>query len=145
MSSQVSTLATIRGRLLAIFLLGTLGTSAELLLIEHTEGFSQLVPLLVAAAGLVVLGWHLAHRGAASLRAVQGTMILFVLSGAAGLILHYRGNVEFELEMRPGERGFALFSAAMKGATPALAPGTMILLGLIGLTYAHRHPAVTED
>ena len=58
-----------------------------------------------------------------------------------GVILHYRGNAEFELEMTPALGGLALMKAAILGATPLLAPGTMSLLGIIGLLYTWRHPA----
>ncbi|MGQ0703888.1 MAG: hypothetical protein ACT4PM_12215 [Gemmatimonadales bacterium] len=34
-------------------------------------------------------------------------MILLCINGPAGLLLHYRGNVEFELKMQPG--GLARF------------------------------------
>jgi hypothetical protein len=54
--------------------------------------------------------------------------------------------VEFELEMYPGLSGLELFREAMKGATPALAPGTMTILGLLGLAYTYglaptNHPS----
>ena len=71
--------------------------------------------------------------------------ILFVLSGVVGLWLHYHGNVEFELEMYPGLAGFELFRESVTGATPTLAPGTMLELGLLGLLYTYRHPAWTAD
>ena len=63
------------------------------------------------------------------------------VSGMIGLYLHYRGNVEFELEMYPSIRGFELFWKSITGATPALAPATMLLLGLIGLAYSYQHPS----
>jgi hypothetical protein len=69
-------------------------------------------------------------------------MVLSLVSGVLGAWLHYRGNVEFELEMEPALRGLTLFWRAMRGATPALAPGTMIQLGLVGLAYTFRHPAL---
>jgi hypothetical protein len=43
--------------------------------------------------------------------------------------------VEFERELNPDASGFSLFRDAMMGATPALAPGTMILLGAVGWAY----------
>jgi hypothetical protein len=55
--------------------------------------------------------------------------------------LHYRANQKFELEADPNMTGFALFSKVMTGAAPALAPGAMIQLGLLGLVYTFRHPA----
>jgi hypothetical protein len=52
--------------------------------------------------------------------------------------LHYQGNVEFERELAPDASGLPLVWEALKGATPALAPGTMMLLGAVGLTAAPR-------
>ena len=54
-----TTLGAIRWFLMAILLMGLLGTGVELLLLEHTEGFWQWVPLLLIAIGLVVLVDHL--------------------------------------------------------------------------------------
>jgi hypothetical protein len=120
----------------AIFLFGSLGTGAELLLMEHTEGVWQNVPLVLVAIGCSGLAVMAIKPGRAQLRAFQLVMALFVASGLAGLWLHYRGNVEFELELRPGSSGLDLFRESMMGATPALAPGTMILLGAVGLAYS---------
>jgi hypothetical protein len=69
-------------------------------------------------------------------------MWLFVVSGLVGLWLHYKGNVEFEREMYPALAGLQLFKQAMTGATPSLAPGTMVQFGMLGLLYAFRHPAL---
>ncbi len=137
---QSTTLGAIRWFLMAILLMGLLGTGVELLLLEHTEGLWQWVPLLLIAIGLIVLSWGLLYPGRRNIRVLQGTMILFVLSGLVGLILHYEGNAEFELEMYPSLKGLELFWEAIRGATPTLAPGTMIQLGLLGLAYTIRHP-----
>jgi hypothetical protein len=70
-------------------------------------------------------------------------MVLFILSGAVGLFLHYDGKVEFRLESNPSLAGWALFKEAMVGAVPpALAPAAMAHFGLLGLAYAWRHPAL---
>jgi hypothetical protein len=128
--------------LLAFFLFGTVGTGLELLLLDHTEDWQQLAPVVLLGASLLVLAWHGAAPGRASVRTFQGLMLLFVVSGAVGLWLHYRGNVEFELEMYPALAGVGLFWEAVKGATPTLAPGLMILLGCLGLAFTFRHPAL---
>ena len=67
------------------------------------------------------------------------------MSGVVGLWLHYQGNTEFELEMYPSLEGLALFWEAIRGATPTLAPGTMLELGLLGLAYMYRHPVLTRS
>jgi hypothetical protein len=119
-----------------------LGTASELLLLGHFEDTWQLVPLALIAAGLVVVAWYAVVRSAVSLRAFQGVMFLNLGSGLAGVLLHYRGNAEFELEMYPGIAGLELFRESMTGAFPALAPGSMILFGLLGLAWTFRHPAL---
>lgn len=142
---EQSILPHIRRILLGALWLGTLGTVVELLLLEHYEEWRQIVPLALLGSGLLVLAWHAIARGAAPLHVLQVLMMLYVLGGAAGMLLHYRGNVEFELEMYPDRRGLALFRESMMGATPALAPGTLIQLGLVGLAYSYRHPRLARS
>ncbi|HVR69698.1 MAG TPA: hypothetical protein VMT87_02540 [Vicinamibacteria bacterium] len=132
----------VRRALLAIFVLGCLGTGAELLLLGHDEKPWQWTPLGLIGAGLIVLAWHALAPARAGVRAFQALMLLFAASGLVGTFLHYRGNVEFELEMHPEGTRWELFRGAVTGATPALAPGTMTLLGSIGLLYTYRHPAL---
>ena len=137
-------LTRLRRVLAASFVFGSLGTGAELLLLEHTEDAWQLAPLVLIAIGCALLALLAVRGSRAGVRIFQLTMIAFIASGVAGVVLHYQGNVEFELELQPDVAGFGLFWEAMKGATPALAPGTMMLLGVLGLTYTYRHPAVME-
>ena len=92
------------------------------------------------ATGTIVIGWHAAAPSAASVRALQLVTLLLVLNGAIGVGLHFRGNVAFELEKYPSLSGFELVRKTMTGATPALAPWTMVMLGLIGLAHTYRHP-----
>lgn len=118
--------------LLAIWVFGLLGVAAELVLLEHYEDFRQLIPFVVIAIGLVAAGWLLARPGRAASRAFGSVVALLALSGLIGLILHYRGNVEFERERDPALGGVSLIWESLTGATPALAPGTMILFAFIG-------------
>ena len=125
---------------LVLFIVGSVGTGAELILLEHVEDGWQLVPVVLLGGSLLALGWQAVDRGPRSTRLVQIAMVLCVASGVSGLWLHYAGNAEFELEMYPSLSGFDLFRGAIAGATPTLAPGTMIQLGLLGLAYTYRHP-----
>ena len=142
---ESTTVRRIRGFLLGLFVIGLGGTGVELLLLEHTEGFWQLVPLGLMGLGGAALAWFAATGGSSSLRLFQGTMGAFVLSGVVGLWLHYQGNAEFELEMYPFLQGLGLFWEAIRGATPTLAPGTMLELGLLGLAYTYRHPLLARS
>lgn len=137
-----NTLSALRKGVLAIFVFGVAGTCVELFLLGHVEGVWQLAPIVLMIMSILQVAWHLVERKSASLRAFQITMVLFLAAGAAGSLLHGKANMEFELELHPSSRGTELFSGIMTGATPALAPGAMIQLGLLGLGYSFRHPAL---
>ena len=137
---ETNALTHIRTLLLGTLVVAMIGTAAELLLLGHFESTAQFVPLVLLATGLSVVAWHVVASGKASVRALQVTMVLFIVSGGIGVGLHYDGNVEFELEMYPSMSGFELIRKTLTGATPVLAPGTMALLGLIGLAHTYQHP-----
>jgi hypothetical protein len=121
--------------LLAAFA-GIAGTAAELLLLGHTEGWQQQLPVALLALALIAVTWHVARPSPRALAALQVVMWLCIVSGGLGVVLHYQGNAAFELEMYPEMAGVELFRETLTGATPVLAPGTMALLGLVGLSYA---------
>jgi cation transport ATPase len=129
--------------LLTIFLLGMIGAAAELLLLGHTEDWRQWVPLALFLLSLFALLGHAVVRRAATLRIFQATMLLFIISGAAGCWFHYQAKREFKLEANPALAGWELFrEAIVSGAVPpVLAPGLMIQLGLIGLAYGYCRPS----
>jgi hypothetical protein len=125
---------------LAILVLGLLGTAVELILLQHYGDWMQLAPLALIVLALAGILWHIVAPSASNVRALQGLMVLFVVAGPIGMGLHYDANAEFEHEMDPSLTGVRLFSESLSGATPLLAPGTMVQLGLIGLVYTYRHP-----
>lgn len=142
-TAGVNTLSIVRRWLLALLLFGLVGAIVELLLLEHYDEGPQFVPLVLIVAAVGVLAWHSARPNARSVRALQVLMVLFVLAGGLGLELHFRGAAEFQLEMDPSQRAWDVFKKAMRAKDPpVLAPGLMVELGLIGLVYAYRHPAV---
>jgi hypothetical protein len=144
--SASDALAVVRRFLMAILVLGMLGTTTELLLLAHYEDPKQLIPLALLGTALFVLAWHAVAGRAASVRALQLMMLAFVGAGLLGVVLHYRGAMEFALETDPSLRGGKLFWKVMQAkAPPALAPGVMVQLGLVGLAFAYRHPALCSS
>ena len=141
-SAPDRTIAALRTLLLGILLFGMLGTGAELVLIGHDEDWWQWIPIvLLGIATAMSVGMLVnRHRPATGMtRWFRATMVLLILSGALGSVLHYRANREFKLEMDPSLSGLALFSSVIRAKTPpSLAPGTMALLGLVGLASAFR-------
>jgi hypothetical protein len=137
---ESETLAAIRRLLLGALAVGVVGTSGELILLRHIDKPAQWIPLVFLGAGLPVLIWHAAAPSTASIRVLQGLMLAFIALGVLGVGLHYDGNVEFERELHPDERGWTFIRKTVAGATPVLAPGSMVLLGLVGLAHAYHHP-----
>lgn len=125
-----------------LVLLGIAGLLAELVLLEHTESAWQWVPLAALGLGFAGALAVALRPSPRTLRPFQAVMALFVAAGALGVYLHFRGNVEWELESDASLRGTRLYWAALHGATPALAPGALAQLGLLGLALAYRHPAL---
>lgn len=123
-----------------VLLASFIGTGGELLLLEHTEDFWQWLPLVLLGLGSGALVLRVLVPRTWTIRLIRLLMGLFLVTGAVGLYLHYRGNAEFELEMYPTLAGLELFWEALKGATPTLAPAAMTQFGLLGLAYCFRHP-----
>jgi hypothetical protein len=134
----------IRRALLAILLFGLVGTEVELFLLKHTDGFWQLVPVvLVGLTALLALATGV-KPGPVLVGILRAVMGVFLIAGAVGVVQHFTGNIGYEKESNPGLAGAELYEAALMGSTPLLAPGVMVQLGLIGLLYTYRHPAFTR-
>src|SRR5215213_551121 len=143
MTDDAQTLGGMRRLLLAILLIGMIGTAVELLLLDHDEDLTQLIPLVLLGLGVGAALWNAAARSRGSVLTVQIVMVLFLASGLLGVYFHYAANVEFQHEMDPALTGMTLWWKVLRAkAPPALAPATMVQLGLIGLAYAYRQPAM---
>ena len=133
-----------RALILILFYVGVLGTAAELVLLGHYEDYRQWAPLALFASSLGAgIGLAVGPRKQA-LRIFRWVAIGFVIAGFTGVYYHYVGNADFELEMYPTLSGFDLLRESLTGATPALAPGSVAHLGLLGLLYTFRHPELAR-
>jgi hypothetical protein len=138
-------LQDVRRFILGILLFGLTGTAAELVLINHIEDPWQIVPVALIGAAALCLAWYGLRGGGVSLRALQCTMLFFLLSGALGVVFHSRASVEFQRDLNPSIESMALLWKVMTTQSPpALAPGMMVQLGLLGLAYTYRHPAFAQ-
>ena len=133
-----------RKLILALIALGALGLIGELVLLEHYEDPWQWAPLAALGAGLFALIGVTVRPGPGTIRFLQVVSVTCVVLGVVGLWLHLSGNIEFELEGNPELRGWPLYWEALRGAVPALAPGALAQLGLLGLLFAHHHPAANR-
>lgn len=145
-ASPATTLAELRRLLLALLAFGLVGTATDLLLIGHDEDVWQMIPLALIGLAVVVtaalaLSSPATGRAAMLVRVFRVVMVLLIIAGGLGAVLHYRANMEFKLEMDPSLSGFALFSSVVRAkAPPAMAPATLVILGLLGLAAAYRRP-----
>ncbi len=146
LSDTAATLGSLRRILLGILLLGMAGSTIELLLLQHTEDSTQLIPLLLMGIGYIVVAWNAVRKSRRSITSLQILMVLFIAAGVLGTFFHYQANVAFQLEVEPQLAGRELVWKVLRAQTPpALAPGVLAQLGLVGLAYAYRHPALTRN
>jgi hypothetical protein len=135
----MDTLTGLRRLLAVILLIGMSGTLAELLLLRHVEDALQLAPIGLLGCGIAGVAWHAWTQSPGSLVTLRLVMALFVAAGLAGIYFHFAANVEFQKETDPLLTGSALVWRALEAAVPpALAPGVMLQLGLVGLAYTYR-------
>jgi len=128
-----------------VLLFGIAGVLAELVLIEHTESRTMWIPLVTLGFGALAVVLRLARPTRGTDRLMMIVMSAFVVSGVLGVWFHFDGNRQFELEVYPTMEGSELFWESLSGATPALAPGTMVLLGLIGLVATVGAPLSNRE
>ena len=123
-----------------LLIFGQAGVLLDLWLLEHYEDVWQWAPLALLAGGLLA-SLRVARRpGPRSLRILWWILLVQLGSGAVGLFLHLKANVEFELELHPDSGGWQLVRETMQGAIPALAPGAMFQLALLGMLFCWKHP-----
>jgi hypothetical protein len=128
----------LRRWVLGLLVLGLVGTVTELVLLSHYEQPMQLVPVVLIVIALAVVVWHVLRHDSASLYALQVVMALFVVAGFAGVVAHFNGSVEFQLDLNPEMSTWELVEKVLRAkAPPVLAPGMMLQFGLLGLAYAY--------
>lgn len=142
-AAEPETLTALRRMILALLVSDAAGLGVDLLLLQHFESPAQIIAPGLLAAALAMVVWHVRDRGPRSLRMLQAAMWLLVGAGGLGLYFHYRANVEFQREIDPSIGGVALIREALAAKTPpALAPGALTGLGVLGLIYTFRHPGL---
>lgn len=144
-SAPSNTVSHLRLMLLALSTFICLMTPVELLLLNHLEKPWQWIPFaaLVVLALANVLVWRRASAGL--IRTYQVLMGALMLVGVLGVFFHLRQNYQMSLELAPEAVGWGRVMETLRGASPALAPGLFAQLGLLGLVFSYRHPALALD
>lgn len=139
---QGSTEERLRRLFLAVAAFIFVGTILELLLLEHTEEPLQWVPLVVSGIGLLTVAAVWVWPGEFLIRALRWLMVAVIVSGFIGMYLHFRGNLAFSREINPSFTFTEALWPAIKGSYPLLAPGILLVAGILGLAGTYRHPVL---
>lgn len=131
------------------FMLGTsgllfAGTVAELLLVDHAESFTQLIPFALCGLGLLAAAAALFRPRRAALLALRVVSALAALGSLYGVYEHVAGNVALQREVNPNAAGFEFLMGALDGGNPLLAPGVLTLAAALALAATYRHPALSS-
>ena len=135
-----------RGRRFLLVVSGALfaATAVELLLTEHYENPLQLVAFALCALGLaVVLAVWVAPRRA-TVQALRIGMVVVALGTLLGVYEHMAGNWAFAREVRPDAFGSDLAWSVLSGGNPLLAPGVLLLGGVLAVAATYRHPVLDQ-
>ena len=138
---SVSVEARLRGILCSLAIFAFLFTPVELLLLEHTGDWVQLIPFAACFFGLVAAGWVLVEPSAMRIRNARLLSGAVVLTALIGSIRHLLHNLELELELHADTSWMEALWPSLHGAAPFLAPGILILGALMVLGATYRHPA----
>jgi hypothetical protein len=136
-------LGLLRRLMLGLILISLAGTLTDLVLLKHYEDWWQIAPIALLGLGLIATAWLAFGRGAPRVHCFRFIMALIVAAAFTGMLLHYQGAREFQTETYPELSGWTLFLKIVQAKSPpALAPGAMLQLGLLGLLATFRHPSL---
>jgi hypothetical protein len=138
-SSRTESTSLLRPLILVIMGIGTLGILGELLLLEHYRFDSQWIAVTLTVLTGVCSVTLVFNLNARVMRVVQLALLLVVLGSAFGVLEHVKTNYD-RMEKGSNVSGLSLIWQALKGSAPALAPGALAQLGLLGLLFTHKHP-----
>jgi hypothetical protein len=146
MTAPTDTLGRLRRWILALFTLGVVGTGSELFFFEHFEDIWQAIPIGLMTVSLGMVFWNAVAPSRTSVRLFRIVLAAFVVAGILGMYLHFQGNLQFQIEMDPAQDRWTLFQKVIHAKSPpSLAPGSMAQLGLLGLLWSFRHPALHKQ
>jgi hypothetical protein len=118
------------------------GTIIELLLVGHTETVVQFIPFALCGVGLAAVGAALLRSRRGTLLGLRAVMAVLLAGSLFGIYEHVEGNLAFALEIRPGAAVSDVWTEALTGAAPLLAPGILALAALLALAATYAHPAL---
>lgn len=151
---RVSTEDLLRRGLLWLSIVGTVGTTIELLLLRHWKGRLELIAfgaLAVLAVAIVLVGRRPTARKITAGRALAMAVLL---TSIVGVLVHVHSNYESgPLDFRytaswpttPEPIRWLLAATDTVGPSPTLAPAAIAFIALALLIATVRHPATRSS
>jgi hypothetical protein len=140
----METLQIVRRILLITVVSAIIGVEIELVLLDHVKPIMQLIPVLLMATALFAIAWYGFTKSRESVKAFQILMILSIAAGLLGIFVHLGFSATDAVKKDKTLQGFPLIRAALTGVAPPFAPAALIQIGLVGVAYTFRHPALIE-
>jgi len=132
----------LRRFLLIAAIIAAAGTLIELWLTDHTGSLVQSLALALAALVCGSCLMALLVRRRAALLFHRALMITVVAGSIYGGYEHVAHNFAFEREIRPSAAGSAVLLAALRGASPLMAPGALTLAAILALAGTYGDPVL---
>ncbi len=129
---------------LALALLAALLTPVELVFAKHYAQPTMLIPFALVLLSVVGILGVLLNPSRQTLRLFRWVMGLLFIGSAIGVFFHLRGNLAVARDIDPTLSGLKLLWEVLTGAAPALAPGLLAQVGLLGLAYTYQHPGLDQ-
>jgi hypothetical protein len=135
-------LKRLRVFLLALAAFMALGTIFELVLTEHWEGPTQILPFILCGLSFLGIGMVLIRPERGTIRLMRWISSITFFGSLFGIFEHIEHNFGFALEIRPNATAGDVFWEALGGANPLLAPGILAFTALLALAASYYHPAL---
>ena len=131
----------LRRFMLAILAFSMVAAFLDLVFYEHYEDVWQVIPLVLLGVAAIALVGQVALRNRAATRAFQWSMVLLILGGTLGTILHAKGSADFHAELDASATRWKLVGAVLHSKVPpTLAPAALVQMGLLGMAAVYRYP-----
>jgi len=118
------------------------GTIVELILERHYDKLLQFVPFVLCAAAFLTLVVVIVKATPVTIWAMRLVMLTMFPVTLLGMWEHLDGNMDFQRDIRPNAGAWELFTNAIHGAAPLMAPGILALAAGVALIATYRHPAL---
>lgn len=118
------------------------GTIVELVLEEHYEEPTQLIPFVLCTLGLAAIIAVIFRPQRLTIWLLRVVMAVTIAGSLFGVWEHLEGNLGFARDIQPNAAESTVLLDALRGANPLLAPGILALGGILAIAGTYAHPAL---